>query len=209
MSPLLTEEPPTTEIPALSAPRPPAREYAPFGNMESRNGLQERLEIPLMLRALRLPTGGRVLEVGCGRGVALPLLARRLAPYELFALDIDPVLLQFAERRVKRAGVRATLYEADVRALPFDSGSIDLVIDFGTCYHVSGGAQGARTALAEIARVLRPNGSFVHETPVAQHLAHPVRSFAKSLPWYSAPSLAFDRTAVLWAVRRKRAHWER
>ena len=209
MSPLITEDAPTTEIPALSAPRPHSGEYVPFGNMESRNGLQERLEIPLMLRALRLPRGGRVLEVGCGRGVALPVLWSRLMPAELLAVDIDAGLLDVARRRIERARLPVALHEADVRALPLASSSVDLVIDFGTCYHVSGGVPGARAAMAEIARVLRPGGLFVHETPVAQHLAHPVRSFAKSLPWRSVPSLAFDRAAILWAVRRKRAHWER
>jgi SAM-dependent methyltransferase len=92
---------------------------------------------------------------------------------------------------------------ADVRALPLDAGSFDLVIDFGTCYHVGGGAEGARQALAEVARVLRPGGLFVHETPVAQHLAHPIRSFGRTLPWGAVPELVRDRAAVLWAGRRR------
>jgi hypothetical protein len=79
----------------------------------------------------------------------------------------------------------------------------DLPIDFGTCSHVSGGQDGARSALKEIARVLCADGLFVHETPVAQHLAHPVRSFRRSLPWASVPWLARDRVALLWGVRRK------
>lgn len=207
MSPLLAEEPSVTEIPALSAPRQPGREYVPFGNMESRNGLQERIEIPLMLRALRVPRGGRVLEVGCGRGVALPVFSRRLEPRELIALDVDRSLVDIARERASRERVPVTIYEADVRAIPLESASVDLVIDFGTCYHVGGGVEGARLAISEIARVLRPGGLFVHETPIAQHLAHPVRSFAKSLPWRSVPALAFDRAAVLWAARRKRSHW--
>src|ERR1043166_1572407 len=57
------------------APRAHA-EYQPFGNMETRNGLQELVEIPMLLLALRLPSGGRILEIGCGRGVALPVLAK-------------------------------------------------------------------------------------------------------------------------------------
>jgi ubiquinone/menaquinone biosynthesis C-methylase UbiE len=209
MSPALLEEPSTEPIIEALSVRPsrPQAEPSPymaFGNMESRNGLQERVEIPLMLHALRLPVGGRVLEVGCGRGVALPVLAERLAPDELLALDIDPALLAVAERRLERTKTRATLMEGDVRALPLESESVDLVIDFGTCYHVSGGEPGACAALSEIARVLRPGGSFVHETRLAQHLAHPVRSFGKSLPWHSVPSLRFDRSAVLWGVRKRR-----
>jgi SAM-dependent methyltransferase len=192
--------------PALAEQKVPVRngaEYTAFGNAESRNGLQARVEVPLLLRALQLPRGGRVLEIGCGRGIALPVLAERLVPLELLGVDIDPLLLEEAEQRVRAAGVNATLMEADVRELPLESGSFDLVIDFGTCYHVSGGLDGARSALSEVARVLRTDGLFVHETPVAQHLAHPVRSFGRTLPWASAPLLVRDRAAVLWAVRRK------
>jgi SAM-dependent methyltransferase len=178
-------------------------EYRVFGNMESRNGLQEWVEIPLLLRALRLPPGGRVLEVGCGRGIALPLLSERLAPADLVGVDIDGSLIAAAQLRLDCANVRAALHVADVRELPFESGSFDLVIDFGTCYHVSGGRQGQLSALREISRVLRVGGLFVHETRVAQHLAHPIRSMGRRLPWRAVPKLTTDRSAVLWTARRR------
>jgi SAM-dependent methyltransferase len=207
--PALMEEPPTKPEPALvwrhakrSVP-PSGDEYAPFGNVEARNGLQGRIEIPLMILALRLPTGCRILEVGCGRGVALPVLSRWLLPRELVGVDIDPALVDVATRRVRHRRLNARVVEADVRSLPIADGSFDIVIDFGTCYHVSGGTQGSLAAMREISRVLRPGGLFVHETPVAQRLAHPVRSFGRSLPWSEVPSLGPDRAAVLWGVRRK------
>jgi SAM-dependent methyltransferase len=210
MSPLLEHRPPTNESRArverrLSAgpsvpPTPDA--YAAFGNVETRNTLQARIEVPLLIKALALPRGGRVLEIGCGRGIALPVLAERLAPAALVGVDIDPVLVAAATRHLRALDVQADVHLADVRDLPFDSASFDLVIDFGTCYHVSGRAAGARTALREIARVLRRGGLFVHETPIAQHLAHPVRSFGRTLPWKSAPMLKPWRSAVLWTARR-------
>lgn len=204
MSPLLAERPPVQAPPAIPAPKKAGDEYVAFGNMEARNGLQERLEIPTMIRALGLPRGGRVLEVGCGRGVALPVIAQRLAPELLVGVDVDPSLVDLAKWRVKDAGISAYVLHEDVRDLPFESGTFDLVIDFGTCYHVSGGTRGAGDALREIARVLCVGGRFVHETPVAQHLAHPVRSFGHTLPWSSVPSLQRVRSALLWSVRRKR-----
>jgi ubiquinone/menaquinone biosynthesis C-methylase UbiE len=178
-------------------------EYLPFGNVESRNGLQALVEIPLMLRALRLPHRARVLEIGCGRGVALPVLDDRLEPVELVGLDVDAALLDEARERVRNSCTEATLVEGDVRDLPFEAGRFDLVIDFGTCYHVSDTMDGRRAALREVSRVLRTGGLFVHETRVAQRLAHPLRSFGRRLPWWAVPSLVRDRSATLWGVRRK------
>ena len=200
MSPFLVEDP---ELENASPRAPQTTDYEAFGNVEARNGLQERLEIPTLLRALRPPRGGRVLEVGCGRGIALPVLAERLRPAALFGIDIDPVLVAIAQLRVQEAGLAATVLEGDLRDLPFDDGSFDLVIDFGTCYHVGGGRAGARAALHEIARVLGPAGRFIHETPIAQHLAHPVRSFGRRLPWSTQPRLVPERRALLWSMRRK------
>jgi SAM-dependent methyltransferase len=198
-------------MPALLTPPTPRRaqtdrareEYASFGNVEARNDLQALLEIPTMIRALRLKRAPRILEVGCGRGIALPVLTERLNPDELVGLDVDRVLLDEAERNCARHGIRAELVHGDVRAMPFADASFDLVIDFGTCYHVSGGRAGSLQAMLEISRVLTPGGAFVHETPIAQHLAHPVRSFGRSLPWDACGALERERTAALWSLRRK------
>jgi len=178
-------------------------DYMPFGNVEARNGLQALVEIPLMIRALRLPRRARVLEIGCGRGVALPELDDRLEPIELIGLDIDAALLAEARERVRNTRTYATLVEGDVRDLPFEVGRFDLVIDFGTCYHVSDTMEGRAAALREVARVLRPGGLFVHETRMAQSLAHPVRSLGRRLPWDTIPSLLRDRSSLLWGTRRK------
>jgi SAM-dependent methyltransferase len=179
------------------------RDYAPFGNVESRNWLQALVEIPLMIRALRLPQWARVLEIGCGRGVALPVLDVCLEPVELIGLDIDGGLLAEAREWVRKTCTSARLVEGDVRDLPFEAGRFDLVIDFGTCYHIGDAVGGRRAALREVARVLRPGGLFVHETRVAQCLAHPMRSFGRTLPWDAVPSLVPDRSRVLWGARRK------
>jgi len=197
---LLLQSPPQTGSAAATDPT----EYRPFGNVETRNSLQARVEVPALIRALSLPIGVDVLEIGCGRGVALPVLSEQLMPTSLVGLDIDPSLVALAEERVRATGIDARVLEGDARRMPFDSESVDLVIDFGTCYHVSGGNAGSRAALREIARVLRPGGRFVYETRVAQTLAHPVRSSRRSIPWKDAPELIAYKSALLWGMRRKR-----
>jgi SAM-dependent methyltransferase len=173
--------------------------YRPFPNKARRNATQEAIEIPVMVRALKLPKGKRILEVGCGRGVALAPLAKLCRPARLVGLDIDGELLAEAEERIKTRHVQAELYQHDVRLMPFADESFDLVIDFGTCYHIT---QPER-ALREIARVLCAGGMFVHETPVNQLLTHAVRSFGRRLPWVAVPDLVPQRHAVLWASRLK------
>jgi SAM-dependent methyltransferase len=120
-----------------------------------RDLLQRRLEVPLLCRLLPLPRGGDVLELGCGSGNALEPLHRHLRPASMTGVDT-----------VTSVGV-----VGDVTALPFATGAFDLVVDFGTCQHLRPEAQ--RVALDEVHRVLRPGGVFVHETWLAQLLAHP------------------------------------
>jgi ubiquinone/menaquinone biosynthesis C-methylase UbiE len=179
----------------------PEPEYQPFPDVDRRNRWQEALEVPAMVRGLGLPEGRRVLEVGCGRGVALPPLVRWLRPTRLAGLDVDPGLLEIARSRLREHALErdVELVLGDVRELPFDDGSFDVVIDFGTCYHV---ARRPR-ALREIARVLAPGGLFAHETRASQLLAHPVRSFGRRLPWQAAPELRPFKHALLWASRAR------
>lgn len=191
----------TTTIAGPCSSRTPRaeREYRPFPNESGRNSRQAAIEVPLMVRALGLPAGGRVLEVGCGRGVAIPALARLLGPTRLAGLDLDPSLLEEARARADAAGIAVELVPGDLRRMPFPDGSFDLVVDFGTCYHIARAAQ----ALAEVARVLAPGGLFVHETPLSQLFAHPLRSFGRRMPWRSAPGFERHRGALLWTARRR------
>jgi ubiquinone/menaquinone biosynthesis C-methylase UbiE len=175
--------------------------YRPFPNLGWRNGLHASVEVPAMVRALRLPSGSRVLEVGCGRGMALAPVSRLCRPRMHAAIDIEPGFIAEARAHAGAAGIDVHLEVADIRGLPFDEASFDVVIDFGTCYHIDR----AEAALREIARVLEVGGLLVHETPLSQLLAHPIRTRGRALPFAVVPSLRPKRWAGLWASRQKRA----
>jgi ubiquinone/menaquinone biosynthesis C-methylase UbiE len=174
-------------------------EYRPFPNEEGRNARQSQLEIPAMVRALGIPEGARILEVGCGRGVALPVLDQLCRPRRLVGLDIDPELLLEAAASLREHGTEAELCAADVRRMPFDDGAFDVIVDFGTLFHIAR----PQAASAEIARVLAPGGMFVHETKASQLLSHPVRSRGRRLPRLEHDGLRHRRWAMLWASHTK------
>ncbi|HVD38215.1 MAG TPA: class I SAM-dependent methyltransferase [Solirubrobacterales bacterium] len=174
-------------------------EYQPFPNEEGRNSRQSQLEIPAMVRALGIPGGKRILEVGCGRGIALPVIDQLCRPSLLVGLDIDPELLVEAAANLREHGTAAQLCAGDVRRMPFADESFDVVIDFGTLFHIAK----PQAASAEIARILAPGGIFVHETMVSQLLSHPVRSRGRRLPRMEHDGLRQKRWAMLWASRAK------
>lgn len=93
----------------------------------------------------------RILDVGCGPGVALAPLAQRFPDAEIVALDLALPMLQLA---VVDAPAAARFVCADAQALPLADASVDLVHS-SLCLQW---CDDPGLALAEFARVLRPGG---------------------------------------------------
>lgn len=90
---------------------------------------------------------GRVLEIGCGTGLMLPLYPPDV---ELVALDVHREPLERARAR----GHDAVILHASVETLPFADASFDNVVSGLVFCSVPDPARG----LAEIRRVLKPSG---------------------------------------------------
>jgi ubiquinone/menaquinone biosynthesis C-methylase UbiE len=112
-------------------------------------------------------------------------------------LDVDDELLIEAARRLESTATRADLVRGDARKLPFPDAHFDLIIDFGTCFHIGRSAD----ALREVNRTLTPGGIFATETKLNQLFSHPLRSRRRFLPWMAAAGLAHHRHAGLWQSR--------
>lgn len=125
-----------------------------------REMLGQEVRIQAVIEALGVPEHARILEVGCGRGVALPVFSRLCKPLRLVGLDIDPGALGQAAVLLQRTSTEAELVVGDVREMPFEDDSFDVVIDFGTCFHI----ERPDKAVIEIARVLAPGGICIHES---------------------------------------------
>ena len=68
-------------------------DYRPFPNDDGRNARQEHIELPILVHVLGIHPGARILEIGCGRGIALPVISRLCRPSRLVGVDIDDSLL--------------------------------------------------------------------------------------------------------------------
>jgi ubiquinone/menaquinone biosynthesis C-methylase UbiE len=169
-------------------------EYQPFPEKAGRNTRQQDVEVPLFVRLLGLPRRRRILEIGCGAGIALPGLHRLCSPTLLVGLDVDGDALDAAATRTRTLAPTALLVRADVRAMPFADESFDVTVDFGTCYHIARSEQGLR----EIERVLATGGTFATETRLNQFFSHPIRSRGRRLPFEAARRLRIQRHCGLW-----------
>ncbi len=109
-----------------------------------------------VLRALRRRVftrlTGRVLEVGVGTGVNLPLYGQDV---QVVASDASAPMLAQAVRRPARAIIWPA--QADVQRLPFANGSFDTVAGSLLFCSVADPLRG----LDEVRRVLTPNGRLV------------------------------------------------
>ena len=106
-----------------------------------------------VVQALRLRSGERVLEVGVGTGLSLPLYPRDVT---ITGIDVSSEMLEKARRRVARrrlANVEALL-EMDAERMSFADASFDKVV---AMYVVSVVERPARL-LEELHRVCRPDG---------------------------------------------------
>jgi SAM-dependent methyltransferase len=131
---------------------------------------------PWLAGQVAWPTGARVLEVGCGAGWMWAEAAARLpADLDLTLTDISEGMVVEATERVGALGrYRGTSGRvADVQELPFRAGSFDVVVANYVLHHVPD----AQRAVAEMARVLRPDGTAVVACVGDHHLTelHQIR----------------------------------
>lgn len=116
--------------------------------------IQEQSTLPLLgaaLDAAWVTTGTRVLDAGCGAGLAGLLASLRGA--EVSTIDASAALLEIAQKRLPEAH----LQEADLEDLPFADASFDAVLAVNSVFYAASPA----AALHELVRVVRPGGRVV------------------------------------------------
>ena len=107
--------------------------------------------------AARLSHQRRVLDAGCGTGYGTAELAVNAAAAS--GIDISPDAVVYAATQYRRPNV--SWLAGSCTALPFPTGSFDLITAFEVIEHL----EDWPALLAEARRVLAPGGQFVVSTP--------------------------------------------
>ncbi len=117
-----------------------------------------------------IPSQAECLEIGCGNGELAARFVDGLQPAKYVATDIDPRQVEEAARTLRRrypggSPPALELRAADMLHLAFPDASFDVVLAFVAIHHASPTHHDfskVPQALAEIDRVLRPNGILLY-----------------------------------------------
>jgi SAM-dependent methyltransferase len=112
---------------------------------------------------LRVPRGGRVLDLGGGAAWVSELLAK--LGYRPFTLDLALPLLRVGRDRFRREHLTARFTAADMTALPFPAGTFDAVVVIDALHHVPD----VPAVFREAHRVLAAGGQFLLAEPGEGH----------------------------------------
>jgi SAM-dependent methyltransferase len=158
--------------------------------------LSEDQQVPTYEDALArvgLEPGQLALDIGCGAGAFLRLVAGRGA--RAFGLDASEALLELARTRVPDADLRV----GDMEALPYDDDTFDLVTGFNAFFF----ANDVVAALREAGRVAKPGAAVViqvwgpHEHNDLEAMKEIVRPFFPPRPADAPPEPDYSKPGML------------
>jgi phosphatidylethanolamine/phosphatidyl-N-methylethanolamine N-methyltransferase len=135
-----------------------------------------------VLEALNLKPGDRVLEVGVGTGISLPLYPRDV---RITGVDVSLEMLEKARARVERAKLSnvEALLEMDAEAMAFPDASFDKVV----AMYVVSVVPRPEKLLEELHRVCRADGDifivnhFQSENPIVGTLERALAGFSSQI----------------------------
>ena len=124
-----------------------------------------------------VPFRGRVLDLGCGDGRNMPLLAD--LGLRVFGAEVSADIASRTMGRLARLGVDADIRVGRNTALPFEDGFFDHVLACHSCYYVDRGTQFADN-VREMARVMKPAARLVFSAPMADsYIMHGARDLGE------------------------------
>jgi SAM-dependent methyltransferase len=117
------------------------------------------VECDFIERALRIPLGSRVLDVGCGLGVQSAELASR--GYDLVGLDISATMVSRAYDEAEDRGLQIDFVRGDMRDVTFEA-PFDALLCWGTTFGYFSEEEN-ELAVRQFHQALAPNGMLLLE----------------------------------------------
>jgi SAM-dependent methyltransferase len=114
-----------------------------------------------LVASVDIGPAARVLDIGCGTGIAARHAAGRVGPDGgVIGIDVNPAMLDVARERAAASGLPIGFEAASAERLPFDDGAFDVVL----CQQALQFFDDRPAAVAEMSRVLRPGGRLALST---------------------------------------------
>jgi ubiquinone/menaquinone biosynthesis C-methylase UbiE len=122
--------------------------------------------------------GGRILDAGCGEGLAFDLLERYFKPTAIVGIDIDKAQISKAEKVAATMTTPTQALHGNACTEHFASDSFDVIFSHQLLHHTSQ----QQEVLAEFRRILKPGGlllvgescvTFIKSLPVQLLFRHP------------------------------------
>ena len=126
----------------------------------------------------RLRAGIDVLDVGCGRGLALCLLAKHFPNSRFKGLDFSDEAIQAARSKASRDGLSNVIFEVQDAATLDEVDAYDWIVTFDAIHDQADPAR----VLANISKALRPDGVYLMQdidgsSYLENNMDHPMGAF--------------------------------
>ena len=110
-------------------------------------------------RATVMVAHGEAIDLGCGPGYLVAEMVRQAPGLHVTGVDLSDEMLAEARAHAQRRGMAqaVSFRKGDVQQIPFEDGSVDLVVSTLSLHHWSDPV----AVLDEVARILRPGGSLL------------------------------------------------
>ncbi len=128
--------------------------YDPVVRLTTREGTFKKT----LVEQLGLRESHHVLDLACGTGTLTILLKQESPLAEIKGIDGDSEILRLAKEKARQLDVEIRFDEGMSFSLPYEDGFFDRVVSSLFFHHLT--RESKLKTLAEVRRVLRPNGEF-------------------------------------------------
>lgn len=99
----------------------------------------------------------KILDFGCGTGTLIKMVLERYPDVSIVGVDIDPDILNVAEKKLKNYKIQLDIYDGMV--LPYGDDQFDVILSSLVIHHID--SVDKMQSFAELKRVLRPNAKIL------------------------------------------------